>query len=428
MNDAQDLPAAGHNRPPGAAAPVVPRARGGSGVEGLSPMELAFPTIEDLRQRAQRRTPKFAYDFVSCGCGENLATARNRAAFDAVEILPRYGLGNLAIDTSVELFGRRYAAPIGMAPMGMGGLLWPHMELHLAAAAQAANIPYVLATPASASIEAIGRIAPDVFWFQSYGQPRDDYRITFDLLRRAADAGARALLVTIDTPVRAKRPQDARNRLAVPFRPRLGTMLDIARHPAWALATLRAGTPRCENFLAYMQGTPSATDVANFVAGQTRGGYEWNTIARLRDAWPNALVIKGVLHPNDAEQARAIGADGIVVSNHGGRTFDGAPAAIDMLPAVKSRAGGMTILLDSGPRSGLDIARAIAVGAHSTITGRPFQYGVAAAGAAGARHAVHIFIDELRQMMGQIGVRTLSELAQVEFRQPRAAAYANLGQ
>jgi len=423
MNDAVSPPPAGHNNPPPA---IVPKARGGTGVEGLSPLELAYPTIEDLRRRAQQRAPKFAYDFVSSGCGENQAVARNRAAFDAVEILPRYGRGALAVDTSVELFGRRYAAPVGIAPMGLGGLLWPKMEEHLARAAQAANIPYVLATPASASIERIAELAPDVFWFQSYGQPANDYKVTFDLLRRAAAAGARALLVTIDTPVRAKRPQDARNRLAVPFRPRLGTMIDIALHPAWALETLRAGTPRCENFLAYMDGTPSADDVAKFVATQTRGGYEWATIQRLRDAWPNALVIKGVLHPKDAELAKSIGADGIVVSNHGGRTFDGAPAAIDLLPTIKQVVGDMTILLDSGPRSGLDIARAIAVGAHATITGRPFQYGVAAEGAAGARHAIHIFTDELRQMMGQIGVKTLAELAQVDTRHPAAAPYAAL--
>ncbi len=208
-----------------------------------------YPTIADLRKRARRRVPRFAFDFVDGGCGENEMRDHNRVALDAVRLVARYGLGAGAVSTEVELFGRRYAAPIGIAPMGMGGLLWPRAEIHLATAAQAMKVPYVLATPASASIEEIAAVAPDVFWFQLYGAPNNDNRITFDLVRRAEAAGAHTLVVTIDTPVRAKRPQDWRNGLSVPFKPNLRTIVDIATSPAWALEVLKRGVPRSANFI-----------------------------------------------------------------------------------------------------------------------------------------------------------------------------------
>ena len=421
-----ETPAAPKSETPAA---IAPRPRGGSGTEGLSANELNFPTVEFMRAATQRRIPRFAYDFVTGGCGENQAVARNRAALDAVEIVPRYGRGSLAVATGVELFGRHYAAPLGMSPMGLAGLVWPRMEEYLAAAAQKANVPYVLATPASSHIERIATIAPDVFWFQTYGAPRDDYRITFDMLRRAERNNAKALLVTIDTPVRAKRPQDMRNRLSVPFKPNLRTILDIAGCPQWLMEVARKGTPRSENYIAYMgKASPSAGEVAAFTAAENRGGYNWDTIRRLRQAWPRALVIKGVLHPRDAEMAASIGADGILVSNHGGRTFDGAPAAIDLLPTVKSVAGDMTVLLDSGIRSGLDIVRGLAVGARAVLTGRSFLYGVGAMGQPGADHVLGVLLEELRQMMGQIGAANLAEVARADIRHPRAEAYRHLAE
>ena len=393
---------------------VVPRARGGTGVEGLSPDELAYPTAEDLRRRAQRRVPRFAYDFATGGCGDNQSRDRNRVALDAIQIVPHYGLGAIPISTKVELFGRTYAAPIGMAPMGLGGLIWPGMEKYLAAAAQAANTPYVLSTPASESIETIAAIAPDVFWFQTYAAPDDDFRMTFDMLRRAERCGARALLVTIDTPVRAKRPQDMRNRLAVPFKPNLRTVLDIARCPAWLLEVWRQGTPVSANFVAYMKPDPTPAEVTKFVQGKLRGGYTWDTIRRLREVWPRAMVIKGIINPQDAEMAVRVGADGVLVSNHGGRTFDAAPPAVEMLPAIKSVVGDLTVLLDSGIRSGLDVARGIAVGAQAVLAGRPFLYSVAALGPKGGKHLLDLLIDETRMAMGQIGTPDLAALGQAE--------------
>lgn len=403
---------------------VAPRSRGSSGTEGLSRREMDFPTVEDLRRRTRRRIPKFAFDFVTGGCGDNLTVARNRAAFDAIEIVPRYGRGALAVSTGLELFGRTYAAPLGMSPIGLGGIVWPRLEQHLARAAQAANVPYVLSTPASTAIETIGALAPDVFWFQLYAAPGNDFRISLDMLRRAERSGAKALLVTIDTPVRAKRPQDMRNRLAVPFRPNLRTILDIACHPAWLLEVARHGAPRCENFVAYAKEGATQAELAGFVQGELRGGFTWDAVRRIRDAWPRAMVVKGILDPRDAELALAAGADGILVSNHGGRTFDGAPAAIDMLPAVKAVAGAATVLLDSGIRSGLDIVRALALGAAAVMTGRPFLFGVGALGATGGTHVLDLLIEETRMAMGQIGASDLAQVggAAVRHSQTKAAA------
>jgi L-lactate dehydrogenase (cytochrome) len=352
---------------------------------------------------------------VGGGCGEDKARDRNRAALDAIGLVPRYGRGAFAVETEAVLFGRRYAAPIGMAPMGMGGLFWPRMEFLLAAAAQAARIPYVLATPAAAAIEEIAPLAPDVFWFQAYGAPADDYRLTFDMLRRARDAGAHGLMVTIDSPVRAKRPQDARNRLSVPFRPRLGTIAEIARHPAWLRAVLAHGTPATRNFAAYVgKPHPRPAEISAMSSRVMRGGFAWEVVARLRDAWKAPFVVKGILHPADAEIAAKLGADGLLVSNHGGRTFDGAPPAIRQLEAVKKAAPGLTLLLDSGVRSGLDMARGLALGADFILAGRPFQWAVGAAGAAGARYVTELFQEELRQAMGQVGARNLAELKEQE--------------
>ena len=388
-----------------------PPMRGGTGTDGLSPTQRRYPTIEDLRKAARTRVPRFAFDFVDGGCLDNLCRDSNRTALDAIRMTPRYGLGGVAVSSEVELFGKRYAAPIGVAPMGMGGLIWPRAERHLAAAMQTLRLPYLLATPATASIEEIAALAPDVFWSQLYGAPLDDNRNTFDLVDRARRAGANALVATIDSPVRGKRPQDMRNGVAVPFRKDLRTWLDIAGAPAWALEVARQGIPRCENFVAYAEGDESVEAIGKLVQKHLRGGFEWETIKRVRDRWPGPLLIKGILAPEDAEMALTIGAEGIIVSNHGGRAFDAAPPAVEMLPAIVSVAGDRaTILFDSGIRSGLDVARALALGAKAVLAGRPFLYGVAALGASGAGYTGELFIDEIRMAMGQIGAGTVDQI------------------
>jgi L-lactate dehydrogenase (cytochrome) len=381
----------------------------------------SFPTIDDLRRRARRRVPRFAFDFVDGGANDEVCAARNEAAFRAVEVLPRYCIEMKGISTEIDLFGTRYAAPIGIAPMGSPGLMWPGAEEYLARAAERARIPYVLATPANASIEHVAELAPSVFWFQLYRFPGNDHAITFDLARRAADAGAHVLVPTIDSAGKSKRPRDIRNGVAVPFPITLKTAFQVLTSPAWALSLLKHGMPRTENLVPYAGLQANQVSTARTMQLRSGGSHTWEELARLRERWPRAFVVKGVLHPADAERAVALGADGIIVSNHGGRHFDGAPATIDMLPAIVAAVGSRTtVMIDSGVRGGLDVVRALALGAKAAFAGRPFMFGLAALGPIGAQHVIDLFLDEIRTEFTHAGVRSAAEAAAITVRHPGA--------
>jgi len=384
-----------------------------------------FPTIEGLRRRARWRVPRFAFDFVDGSANDEECARRNSTALSAVELLPHYCINPKGLSTEVELFGRRYAAPIGVAPMGSAGLMWPGAEEHLAREAQRRNIPFILATPANASIERIAEIAPDVFWFQLYRFAANDHAITFDLLRRADVAGARVLVPTIDSAGKSKRPRDIRSGVTVPFKIRPMTVFQVATSPFWALALYRTGMLRSENVVPYTPGRATRDSTAKVIMEVRSGGsHTWDELARLRDRWKRAFVVKGVLHPADAERLVALGADGLIVSNHGGRHFDGAPAAIDILPAIVAAVGSRTtVMVDSGIRGGLDIVRALALGAKATFAGRPFLYGLGALGEAGACHVMDLFFDELRTEFMHVGARSVAEAATVSVRHPGAWRY-----
>jgi L-lactate dehydrogenase (cytochrome) len=372
-----------------------------------------FPTIEDLRRRARWRVPRFAFDFVDGGANDEECAARNAKALSAVELLPRYCIETKGLSTEVELFGRRYAAPFGVAPMGSGGVMWPGGEEYLAREAQRRNIPFILATPANVSIECIAKIAPDVFWFQLYRFAFDDHAITFDLLRRADAAGAHVLVPTIDSAGKSKRPRDIRSGVTVPFTIGPRTVFQVATSPFWALALCKTGMLRSENVVPYTHGRATRDSTARvFTRVRSSGSHTWDELARLRDAWRRTFVVKGVLHPADAERLVSLGVDGMIVSNHGGRHFDGAPASIDILPAVVAAVGARaTVMIDSGIRGGLDIVRALALGAKAAFAGRPFLYGLGALGEPGARHVIDMFFDELRTEFQHVGARSVAEAA-----------------
>ena len=385
-----------------------------------------FPTIAELRHRARRRVPRFAFDFIDGGANDEECARRNATALSAVELLPRYCVDTKGLSTEVELFGRRYAAPFGVAPMGSGGLMWPGGEEYLAREAQRRNIPYILATPANVSIERIAEIAPDVFWFQLYRFAANDHAITFDLVRRADAAGAQVLVPTIDSAGKSKRPRDIRSGVKVPFTVSPSIAFQVATSPFWAWALYKTGMPRSENVVPYTAGRATRDSTAEIIMEVVRssGSHTWDELARLRDRWKRAFVVKGVLHPADAERLVSLGADGIIVSNHGGRHFDGAPASIDILPAIVAAVGSRaTVMVDSGIRGGLDIVRALALGAKATFAGRPFLYGVGALGEAGARHVVDMYFDELRTEFQHVGVRSVAEAASVTVRHPGAWRY-----
>ncbi|WP_024888963.1 alpha-hydroxy acid oxidase [Luteimonas huabeiensis] len=390
-------------------------AGGGWGAAGANGRAAAlrrrYPTVDDLQRAARRRAPRFAYDFVAGGVGDDLCLRRNRRALDAATIVPRWGRDVRAVDPRVRLFGREYALPVGVAPMGLAGLLRAGADEALAAAAQAARIPYTYSSVGNSTIERIGAIAPDVFWFQLYGVPADGHRVSLDLVRRAEAAGAHALLVTLDVPVRAKRSGDVRNGLSVPFRPRPRTVLDVLRAPAWALDLVRHGQPRFGNFLPYVDGRSDARTLASYVYQRMVGPMTWEALARIRDAWPRALVVKGLLHADDAERAVALGADGVLVSNHGGRQLDAAPAALEALPAIAARVGARaTVLMDGGIRHGIDLVRALRAGADAALAGRAFLWGYGAAGHEGAAHVADLFAEEFRIALAQAGAADVGAL------------------
>jgi L-lactate dehydrogenase (cytochrome)/(S)-mandelate dehydrogenase len=336
-------------------------------------------STDQIAERARKRLPRAIFDFIEGGAGSEIAVTRNRYCFERIALMPQALRDCSGAHTERTIFGRRYAAPFGIAPMGFADLVRPGTDLALAHAAREANIPYALSTAATTSIEPIAAIAQDNLWFQLY--PGTDGGMADGLMERALAAGVTTLLVTVDIPVPAKRVRDLTNGLAIPLRPSLRTVFDVARHPGWLLRAARGERLGMANF-ADARGSMSGLAHAEFVSRQLScPGLDWRRIEVIRKAWPHRLVIKGILNPQDVLAAERIGADGVVVSNHGGRQLDSAPSSIEVLPAIREACGDrLKLILDSGVRTGDDIARSLASGADFVLLGRPFLFAVAALG------------------------------------------------
>lgn len=372
--------------------------------------------IDDLRRAAQARIPRFAYTFLAGGAGNDAGVRRNESALAALLFAPR-SMATGRIDTQVELFGRRYAQPIGFSPVGMANLAWAGCDLMLAEAAQREEVPYVISTAASTEIERLAEQAPDACWFQLY-MLRDD-ALNAALLDRAAAAGIEVLVVTVDTPARSRRNGSIRERFEQPFQAHPRFILDVMRHPHWALRTARHGMPNLRNYVRYVDG--DVYKVAAFMKEQARGGVGWDDIRMLRRRWKGPLVVKGILDACDAQRAVEEGADAVWVSNHGGRQLESAPAAITMLPAVRQAVGTRPVLFDSGVRGGEDIVKAGALGATMAFCGRAPIFGAAAFGAAGVAKAFAVLADEVRTTLAQIGCRRFADLSPAFILDPVAA-------
>jgi (S)-mandelate dehydrogenase len=386
-----------------------------------------YPTIAYLRGRARRRVPRFAFEYCDGGAGADGGIARNWRALDAVELIPRYGRTTALPPIAVELFGRTYAAPIGIAPMGGPAIVWPGADRYLARAAQAARIPYALGIVGGTSIEAAAEIAPDVLWFQLYRLADDDHAVGFDLVRRADAAGVHVLMLTLDVPVRTTRPREVASGITTPFRPDAGMVLSMALSPGWLRALWRNGNPRFASLRPYLGADRSLAAAATFVRNRMQGAFTWDEVARYRERWKRPLVVKGILHPQDAERAVSLGVDGLVVSNHGGRQIDALPAAIDALPAIAEEVGSRaTVLWDSGVRSGVDVARALALGASAAFAGKAFLWGLAALGEDGPPHVIDLLIEELKAALGQVGAG-LADARAIEVRHDSALRFGASG-
>ncbi len=376
----------------------------------MSQPDPKYPAISDLKKRAQQRIPHVAWEYLDCGTGDDRAVQRNLDGLANITILPRLLKGRLAPKISTTLFGESYNAPFGVAPVGLAGLLWPEADRMLAATAARHRIPFTLSTVATETPETVGPLAGDMGWFQLY--PPRDRKLRDDLLKRAKESGFRTLVVTADVPIPSGRERMLRAGLKMPPAITPQFILQAALHPAWTLATLRAGLPRLKTMEKYANST-QLSNLAQFVGENIGGTLSWEYLKEVRDQWEGPIIVKGLLHTRDAEQAISIGVDGIQVSNHGGRQFNGTPAAIDALPAIVEAVNGrVAVLFDSGVYSGLDIMRAIALGADFVMLGRAFIYGVAALGAKGGDVVSDILIADLKNNMMQIGCESLTELSE----------------
>lgn len=364
-----------------------------------------YPALSDLRHRARQRLPHFVWEYLDSGTGEEQTKAYNRAALDAIRFTPSILHGEIAPDLGISLLGQSFALPFGIAPVGMSGLIWPGAESHLARTACDADIPYTLSTVASQTPEDLMGIAARGSWFQIY--PPRDPEIRADMLKRARNAGFTTLVMTVDLPGASRRERQVRSGLTQPPRLTPRILSQIVRRPAWALGMARNGLPRMrliDDYLPDTRGLPS-TQHAGYLL---RTAPDWDYLNAVREAWDGPMMVKGVLNPEDAPKLEAAGIDALWVSSHGGRQFDGAPAAIDALSAIRE-ATGLPLVFDSGVESGLDILRAFARGADFVMLARAWHYALAALGPDGPTHLADILREDLIANMAQLGLSRPTE-------------------
>lgn len=368
-------------------------------------------SIAELADMARRRLPYFAWEYLSGGAEAELTLGDNLRAFSAWGLHARAMVPCHVPDTGRALFGRVLPVPMLIGPTGYNGLLHRDADIHLARAATTRGLPFTLSTASNVSLEQIAAAVPGVdLWFQLYAMR--DPKVQGDLLHRAAAVGCRTLVLTSDAMVLGNREWDRRN-FARPRQLSWRNKLDVLRHPRWLKQVMwPAGLPGMGNLQAYLpESERNALGSMAFIGKQMDTLLDWDMLARLRDAWDGRLLLKGVLHPADAEAALALGLDGIVVSNHGGRQLDGALSSLDALAAIAPVvAGKLSLLLDGGIRRGSDIVKAVALGADAVLLGRATLYGVAVAGTAGAGKALDLLSDELKLSLNLMGCSHLNHL------------------
>ncbi len=361
--------------------------------------------IAALRAAERKRLPRGIFDFIDGGAEDELTLADNMAAFGRRRLMPRVLIDVSKADLRSKILGCESQLPFAIGPTGGAGFVWPRGDLALAGVAAACGIPYTMATTSSVSIEHMRERIDGRLWLQSYIFRQRDF--TYKMIRRAKDADYEALVITVDLPVGGNRERDYRNDFSVPFRYTTRNVFDFALHPEWAYTTLRHGFPQFAN----LEGLAPSSDAASAASSIGRNydpSFAWEGLAEIRDLWPRKLIVKGVVHVEDAAALAGLGVDAIVVSNHGGRQLDGALATMDALPAVLSAvAGRAEVYLDGGIRRGSDIFKALAVGADSVLLGRATLYGLAAAGQFGVERAVAILKEELTRTMQLCGVTTI---------------------
>ena len=374
-----------------------------------SEINYKYPSVPDLRARAKRKIPKFAFEYLDGGCNDDVNLKKNTDRIRAVELKPKYLVDYTPPSLKTKLFGHTYDAPFGISPVGLQGLMWPKSPEILARAAFDHNIPFVLSTVTTASIEKIAEITQGNAWFQLY-HPSEE-RVTKDILKRSVAAGCPVLIILADVPSFGYRPRDIRNGLSMPPKMTLTNIINAAKRPHWVLQTLINGQPSFEILKPYMSKNLNLNQLAEFMDATFSGRLDEEKIKKIRDLWKGKLVLKGAESAHDVEIAYQLGLDGVIISNHGGRQVDVGQATIDSLkdiaPLYKDK---LTVMMDSGIRSGADVARVMASGADFSFLGRTFMYGVSALGKKGGHHTIAMLKTQLIQVMEQLSCAQIDDL------------------
>ncbi len=370
----------------------------------------SYPAIEDLRAKAKKRIPKFAFEYLDGGCNEDISLFKNTQELRKVEMKPRYLVPFRGANLKTELFGHEYDAPFGISPVGLQGLMWPKSPEILAKAAFEHNIPFVLSTVTTASIETIANITEGHAWFQLY-HPAEE-KVTKDLIKRIDAVDCPVLVILSDVPSFGYRPRDIRNGLSMPPRMTLKNIIRVMKRPEWAIRTLINGQPSFEVLKPYMPKNLNLSQLGKFMNATFEGRLNEEKVKRLRDMWKSKLVIKGVESVADVETAIRLGLDGIIISNHGGRQVDMGQATITSLQDIAPKYHDqIKIMMDSGIRGGADIGRTLSSGADFTFLGRSFMYGVSALGKKGGDHTISILKAQLTQVMEQMCCENIQDLS-----------------
>ena len=375
----------------------------------MADLDSRFPEVSDFEEGARKRIPRFAFEYLMHGVGRDVCSQRNRQILDNVRLRARYLVDVPEVSLETTIFGQTYDAPFGIAPFGMSGLIWPKAAEILSRAARNNKIPCGLSTFGTTALEDFFAEGGPSAWYQLY--PPNDEELCNKLVDQVKEAGYQTLIITVDVPTFPRAAPDIRNGLSLPPKYSIKNALQVAMRPSWAWHSLKAGVPQFANLTRFAPDDAGVWEAAAFAGNAFSGRIPLETLQRLRDSWNGNFVIKGILDPEDAQKCLELGADGLIVSNHAGRQLDAAPTSVEVLPEICNVVGKKAVVIaDGGVRSGIDVARLLALGADFVLAGRAFALSVAAAGYSGADHAISIMKNELEATCGQVGCARPSEL------------------
>jgi L-lactate dehydrogenase (cytochrome) len=366
-------------------------------------------TIEDLRVMAKRRVPRMFYDYADSGAWTEGTYRANETDFAKIKLRQRVAVDMTNRTLESTMIGEKVAMPVAIAPTGMTGMQHADGEILAARAAHKAGVPFTLSTMSICSLEDIANHVGKPFWFQLYVMKDRDFIAR--LIQRAKKAGVTALVLTLDLQILGQRHKDIRNGLSAPPKPTLANLINLATKPRWCLGMLDTPRRSFGNIVGHVTGVADMSSLSSWTSTQFDPKLNWDDVKWIKDLWGGKLILKGILDPEDAEMAMQSGADALIVSNHGGRQLDGALSSIEALPAIVEQVGNrMEILFDGGIRSGQDVIKALALGAHGTFIGRAFLYGLGAMGEAGVTACLDIIRKELDVTMALCGLRDIRDV------------------